>query len=299
MIISVNKSNLWWHKKRPNLIFFLACDIQNATRYKSKNVSLWMYAINDYLTTVEKYSEKLFSDLNIENHHWKRLGDETVIALLPKNMDDLFRLYHGVLEVFKHFRKSTVSVNFQGKFRLFCAGYHYSDSILIIDQRGTRSDYKEYKEFVSCDYSNYRFSQLLVSAKPNKKRKINEDFIGDYKMYDFIGPDMDIGFRISKYADVTKIAVSDKVAYIYESMISKHGIAFGIGEGEVLKGVWKGHKYPAIYMYKKEQTSIRTSIINKLEQIYTKMSTLDIMKRFIKKTKSLLQEPGSKGGKSA
>ncbi|MBN1646527.1 MAG: hypothetical protein JW874_00720, partial [Spirochaetales bacterium] len=242
----------------------------------------------------ERHSEKVFNDLNIENHLWKRLGDETVIALLPKNMDDLYKLYYGSLEIVKHFNKPTVSVNFQGKFRLFCAGYHYSDSILIIDQKGTRSDYKEYKGFVACDYTSYRFSNLLVSAKPNKKRKINEDYVGDVKQYDFIGPDMDIGFRISSYTDHGKFVVSDKVAYIYESTIGKHGIAFKIYDGEVLKGVWKGHKYPKIYMYAKEQTSIRTSIKSVLDQIYTKSGALDVMKRFLSRTKTILGESAKK-----
>ncbi len=290
MILSVNKNNMWWHSKNPNIIFFLSCDIQESTKYKTQNLALWMYTLNNYLNIVEKHIHKTFNELKVENYLWKRLGDETVIALCPKNMNDLDKIYYGAYEIFRYFSSPSTIVDFQGKFKLFCAGYHYTDSILILYGSGVRHDIREFKDLLKCDYSNYRNEKLLISAKPEKKRKNVSHLVGDYKQYDFIGSDMDIGFRISKYTTFGKFLVSDKVAYIYEYLIGKNDLVLKYNEGDVLKGVWKGHSYPKIYMISRDQTAVKSSIKRRLDSMYQHANRLPIMQNFIKKTKQILSQ---------
>lgn len=290
MILSVTKNNMWWHKKNPNIVFFFSCDIQEATKYKTQNLSLWMYTLNNYLNIVEKHISKIFNDLKVENYLWKRLGDETVFALCPKNLNDLDKIYYGAYEVFKYFSSPSTIVDFLGKFKLFCVGYHYTDSILILYGSGVRHDMEEFKGLLKCDYSNYRNDKLLISAKPIKKRKSNACILGDFKQYDFIGSDMDIGFRISKYTAYGKFLVSDKVAYIYESLIGKNDLVLKSNEGEVLKGVWRRHKYPKIFMISRDQTSVKSSIKRRMDSMYQQNNRYSIMQNFIKKTKKILSE---------
>lgn len=70
-----------------------------------------------------------------------------------------------------------------------------------------------------------------------------------------MGPDIDSGFRISKYTERSKIVVGAKLAYLLyrnkKNIQDKHHISIEenlkIVSYESLKGVWNGRKYPIIW----------------------------------------------------
>ena len=84
MITMVTESNRWWHTKRPNIVFFISCDIKDATQYKSQNRSTWMFVVNELLGKIETETKLKFSTVDISCITWKRLGDEIIIAVYPQ-----------------------------------------------------------------------------------------------------------------------------------------------------------------------------------------------------------------------
>ena len=70
---------------------------------------------------------------------------------------------------------------------------------------------------------------------------------------DFIGPDIDEGFRIAKYAKKNRLVVTPLLAWVLwndsrddEEKMKQIASKFKISAYVVLKGVWGGRKYPLI-----------------------------------------------------
>ena len=69
---------------------------------------------------------------------------------------------------------------------------------------------------------------------------------------DFLGPDVDIGFRISKFADKRKLVVSANLVKCLMSRSPRESIAledFKVVGIKVLKGVWGERPYPIIWYH--------------------------------------------------
>ena len=76
----------------------------------------------------------------------------------------------------------------------------------------------------------------------------------NYMAIDFIGPDMDIGFRVAKYAYPHKVVLSSDFAYLLLKMKKPKGKKsieenMKVVSFELLKGVWNGFLYPIIWYY--------------------------------------------------
>ena len=70
---------------------------------------------------------------------------------------------------------------------------------------------------------------------------------GDGGVVDYIGPGMDIGFRLVKEASPRRLMLSVELAYIL-SLPDFPAPAIRVGRSVELKGVGKGHRYPALWL---------------------------------------------------
>ena len=66
-------------------------------------------------------------------------------------------------------------------------------------------------------------------------------------LVDYIGPGMDIGFRLVKEASPRRLMLSVELAYIL-SLADFPDPAIRVGRSVELKGVGKGHRYPALWL---------------------------------------------------
>lgn len=66
-------------------------------------------------------------------------------------------------------------------------------------------------------------------------------------LVDYIGPGMDIGFRLVKEASPRRLMLSVELAYIL-SLPAFPDPAIRVGRSVDLKGVGKGHRYPALWL---------------------------------------------------
>lgn len=65
---------------------------------------------------------------------------------------------------------------------------------------------------------------------------------------DYVGPGMDIGFRLVKAASPRRMLISVELAWLLTLGETQGNLAFSVGEGLELKGVAKGHRYPCIWL---------------------------------------------------
>ena len=77
------------------------------------------------------------------------------------------------------------------------------------------------------------------------------NFENQTSLIDFVGPDIDTGFRISKYAEKGKLVVSAELAYMIFIVDLKKELFSNlkIVSYEDLKGIWDDRFYPIIFYY--------------------------------------------------
>ncbi|NPV01084.1 MAG: hypothetical protein HPY53_06860 [Brevinematales bacterium] len=207
------------------LRLFLSVDIVNSTEYKAKNifVSAWAPFINDFYKDFPnlftsnmiylKEKQQDYKDTRITESPpdtpiiWKRLGDEIVFTVLLKNS------FHSVffIEAFKNaveqYRRGINDPLLNIKASAWIAGF---------------------------PVLNFKY---IPYSKDNE----------DNEPVDFIGPSIDIGFRISKLSTPYLCPVSVDLALLLTKNTCDR-IEFVYGGKTLLKGVLGGFQYPLIFI---------------------------------------------------
>ena len=200
------------------LILFVSIDIVGSTAFKNKNypdrtsVHPWLSFFQGFPEDMRRYlSKHLDAD---PPQVWKSLGDELVytqeISRVKQITDliDAFRITIG--EYNKHLRaKKNASLGVKGT--AWIAGFPVINTVLEV-KNGTT---------------------------PAPGEKISD-------ITDYLGPSIDIGFRITKLATRSRFIVSVDLAMLL-ARNSYPGICFG-GTTEHLKGVFPGRHYPIFWV---------------------------------------------------
>lgn len=70
------------------------------------------------------------------------------------------------------------------------------------------------------------------------------DMGGEDAYVDYLGPDIDLGFRLSPHAHFGQVIMSMNLAEVLVRMPNRHGFHFYYLGKQVLKGVYRGRPYP-------------------------------------------------------
>jgi hypothetical protein len=169
---------------------------------------------------------------------WKTIGDE---VLFVKDITDhrqiviTIQVWIGAIRRMKEFLRaehSTLDV----KSACWTAGFPFRNREVVLDpspslNRGKVEDY-------------YKESGKLLNSYYSNKKKPNI-------VIDYIGPSIDIGFRLSSHSNSRKMMVSVDVAYLI-SMTQVDGeikrIDFFYDGSTALKGVLGGSNYPLFWI---------------------------------------------------
>lgn len=201
------------------VFMFFSVDLVNSTKYKAEN-SEWAAVIGDFYKIIEMKVTDVFKEFKI----WKYVGDEILFYLEVREIPDILN----------------------------------APSVLHSAMRLAKEEFYEEHPKAKC-FLYFKGALWLAAAKRNsipEDELIENIFIEDLSTgVDFIGVDIDGGFRMSKNASQGKIVVDPKIAFI----LNKHkrkwrdltdrpivnrvkivGYAF-------LKGIWNGRAFPIIW----------------------------------------------------
>lgn len=243
---------------RKGIYIFVSFDLVNSTLFKSRHIDMWPKFISAFYETVmNQFAVGRFreSSRNVANnddemqrtggfHLWKLIGDEVLLYHKVVSKDEL---YNTILHI-NDKRTKLIDETIE----------KYTNSIPIEDEEKCRHLFHQYfevkttvwigscagtAELVSLDYPNLVYDAMQYN---------NED-ADSMSQYDFLGPDIDEGFRLCGYAEKKQMIVSPKLVYLlylsYKDDTDKINILdlnFRIVNYVTMKGVWENRLYPVI-----------------------------------------------------
>jgi hypothetical protein len=221
-------------------ILFLSCDLQNSTQFKQKSASKeW---IATFLAFYTEFPALLSTEIagscpSLQDRLllWKAIGDELIFSVRIQSERECSDAVDVWLAAMLAFEKAHLLVKTPMTLKggAFLATVPSPDRRVAIPRTVGRADR----------------SQLDPEAmnESTLNEAIDEDeFTGRFAM-DFVGPSIDTGFRVLKFASRRYFVLTAEVAHVlfkhYSDEVQGHRQAYLVGTHE-LKGVWGGRPYP-------------------------------------------------------
>lgn len=269
-----------------SIYIFFSFDLVGSTKFKTEENTkeIWSHVIF-------RFYEMIFTELKDKIPQvvvWKYLGDEVLLYVSIQDFESDSVIYSIPDIVF----------NVQGKVA------------------------KDIQEIVNTKRLDIKSTIWIAGVQSVKSKGFNKNDIpkpeecyknlrmllnsGERLLTDFLGPDMDIGFRVSKFAYHHKVTVSADFAYLLFRMKKPKNMKnidgkMKIVSFEILKGVWDNKHYPIIWYYPdwkcaekdflyadhKENEIVdrilmeRIYAINELERVYEELEKTEYIESFI------------------
>lgn len=222
------------------VILFFSFDVVNSSLYKTINYNGWA----SVLISLFKKIQKIVKD-SIDNAElWRVLGDEAIFIVRIHKEDEIYQCIDIIndilISIVNDLRNGNMFENLayftkaerdlmkkQNIISLKGAAWIAVVSKMGSDRTGT----------INGEYEN-------ISAQFSASDR--------YKIFEFLGNDIDTGFRIAKETTERRLVISFELAYILSKRTECLSKLFIITYKR-LKGVWKDKLYPIIWYYDKEK----------------------------------------------
>jgi hypothetical protein len=193
---------------------FFSFDLVNSTAFKNKEEN-WSNIFDQFFTKCKKEMHQYFQSAVT----WKMIGDE-ILFYLSVNSDD--EMYHAPENTFAVLNNCISFLN----------------------------DLENTKPYLSVKSTIWAAAVFYSKKDATNRIIIERDF--DHDSLDFLGTDIDIGFRISRYALSSILVVEAKLACLLtklETELKNEHISnyMRIVSYEQLKGVWDNRYYPIVW----------------------------------------------------
>lgn len=241
LVAQVNKDNSFLTVQNDEIItLFVSLDIVNSTLYKSLYKEDWSTAFSNILRRIIS----VFSNNPTGGYDfWKTLGDEIIYTRKIGNVQDL-------LDTLDEVYRSLIFLNQKIAQGELCD----SNSAQILSLKATAW-------LADLSSSHEKTNNILTYYQINDKRR----------QADYIGPDIDAGFRTAHYSTSNRMVISFEIAcilmrYHHQLQGDPKQRALDMSNRihlltqKVLKGVWDGHPYPILFYHGNSKFSFTDSL---------------------------------------
>lgn len=213
------------------VILFFSFDIVNSSQYKTINYYGWARTLVGLFDELNKRVKKAIEDSEL----WRILGDEAIFIVRIKKIDEI---YDFISLVYKILRET---INDIKKGIFFQGGENFSDKEIEL---------MKLQNILSLKASAWIAAVSENTGKDEKVKNIFQIYNLDSKgrFYEFLGNDIDTGFRISKFTSDGRLVVSVELAYLL-SKRTDYMEGLYIITYKHLKGVWNEKYYPIIWFH--------------------------------------------------
>lgn len=222
---------------------FFSFDLVNSTQFKSEYSNEWKSIFRKFYELVQDSLAKKFPTIKL----WKYIGDEVLLYL---KIEDITNVYDAPIHSLRVIESVTSALyNFveESKRQLFIKGTLWIAKAEVLGSSGSANS-------ESKDMSSNMHKNIILKTTESNLYELNRN-----EEIDFLGPDIDLGFRLTKYTQKAKLLISAELAYI---LYSKRGEINKYNRGknnynpeyscriitfESLKGIWRNRRYPVIW----------------------------------------------------
>ncbi len=223
-----------------DVVLFFSFDVVNSTLYKTINYFGWSKVINNFfLKLQDEVNRKIVS-----SQLWRILGDEAIFIVKIRDKEEIIKYVNSFNSIFI----DTLNALKDGK---FISIENKCNRELELEKRQNILSLKATAwialvnntdgEILDDEGSENVFVRYISSSNSSK-----------FQFFEFLGNDIDTGFRISKYTRDKRLAVSFELAYILNEY-TKESSKLHIITYKNLKGVWSDKLYPIIWYHDKEK----------------------------------------------
>lgn len=215
-------------------VLFCSFDLVNSTSFKAAHKE-WPVVISKFYDISVKEIQNVSEDFKI----WKFVGDE---VLLYKVVDSFERLALDTKNLFHAVNSVVDQINAVFPFArnyLSVKGTVWLAHVVNLPPVEVQ---KAIEASLRGGNTAHRIPNMMIPV-------LSEDFVENR---DFLGPDVDTGFRVSKYADKRKLVVSANLARCLMLRSPRESINlndFKVVAKHTLKGVWADRPYPIIWYH--------------------------------------------------
>lgn len=234
-----------------DVVLFFSFDVVNSSSYKTINYYGWAVALNDLFKTLREDVRNKISGSEM----WRVLGDEAIFILKIKDEKEIRTAVDNVYKILTH----TVKDLKQGRY-FERIGNKKEVSLMKLQNILSLQATAWIATVTNIGDIDNNYSPDEDIDNIFEKYKSHEG----YEIFEFLGNDIDTGFRISKQTCDGRLVISFELAYLIsqeeESSSYLHIITY-----KKLKGVWKGKLYPIIWYHNPKR----------LQEIYEKEISLE------------------------
>lgn len=247
------------HFLQPRLRLFLSADIVGSTALKQSPLgeqkrheqrTKWFTKIQGFYFEAQKAFSKEFNELKQKLQDpekigdppllWKTVGDEVLFTKIITDHRQVVQTLHCWMKAVESMRRfiKKDDPRLDIKCSSWIAGFPFRNSEVAVSENSSEKD-------------EFNGDWFLASGKTLEKYYKNPSNSSIY--LDFIGPNIDIGFRLSQFCSSRKFIISIDVAYILSIANPKPDIddrVFNVyfDGSHPLKGVLGGLHYPIFWL---------------------------------------------------
>ena len=216
-----------------DVVLFFSFDIVNSTAYKTINYFGWAQVINLLFKELRNEVEnQLFG-----SEMWRVLGDEAIFIIKVRSENELCEYINRIFKIMV----VTIHKLKTGEFFKFDNDQFHAMKLQNILSLKTAA-------WIAAvtDVGNISYRDTLQDNADNIFERYHSK--EGHEIFEFLGNDIDTGFRISRQTQEGRMVLSYELAYLIsrqtESLSCLHIITY-----RKLKGVWKDKLYPIIWYH--------------------------------------------------
>ena len=216
-------------QKRRSVEMFFSFDIVNSSSYKTLNFTGWSQVIITLFARIQERVAKKIPSAEM----WKILGDEVIFIVPVLEKQDIFIYISNVFEILN-----------QTVFQLKTGTFFEDQELQGLDQ-----NFLKMQNIISLKAASW-MAIIGEEIKPEKYDNLMKRFKlqEGYEIFEFLGNDIDTGFRIKAYTQDKRLVISYELAYILsrntDSLKNIYIVTY-----KRLKGIWQNHLYPIIWYH--------------------------------------------------
>lgn len=222
-------------ERQKEVILFFSFDVVNSSLYKTINYYGWAQAlIGLFKKLYDRVKEVIY-----EAELWRVLGDEAIFIVRIKSENTLYEYIDCIFDILIKTIKDLKSGTFFDGVEFFS---------------GREVELMKIQNILSLKGTAWIAAVSKFGSDEEQQENIFEEYDLEKrnKFYEFLGNDIDAGFRITKYTADSRLAVSFELAALL-AIKTKYLQNLFIITYKHLKGIWSEKYYPIIWYHNKDK----------------------------------------------